>query len=105
MFLDTMPMAALPSQMPPLQVARATAWACSRFPPDAPVMLCDDTERPVLPPSDNTMACNTRTKGMSMRHHLLLGAWRHIAHGAGVAIVVKAVTEQLWAGTGSTSLE
>jgi hypothetical protein len=51
------------------------------------------------------MVCNARTKGMTMRHDLLLGAWRRIAHRAGVATAVEPAMERLRAGTGRASLE
>jgi hypothetical protein len=51
------------------------------------------------------MVCNARTKGMTMCHDLLLGAWRRIAHRAGVATAVEPAMERLRAGTGCTSLE
>jgi hypothetical protein len=51
------------------------------------------------------MACNARTKGMTMRQDLLLEAWHHIAHRAGVATAVEPAMERLRAGTGSASLE
>jgi hypothetical protein len=47
------------------------------------------------------MVCNARTKGMTMCHDLFLGAWRRIAHRAGVATAV----EPAMTGTGRASLE
>jgi hypothetical protein len=35
-----------------------------------------------------------RTKGVMMHHDLLLGAWRRIAHGAGVATAVEPAMER-----------
>jgi hypothetical protein len=40
-----------------------------------------------------------------MRHIMLLGTWRRIAHRAGVATAVKPAMEWLRAGTGIASLE
>jgi hypothetical protein len=40
-----------------------------------------------------------------MRHNLLLGAWRRIAHRAGVVTAVEPAMEWLRAGTGRASLE
>jgi hypothetical protein len=40
-----------------------------------------------------------------MRHNLLLGAWRRIAHRAGVVTTVEPAMERLRAGTGRASLE
>jgi hypothetical protein len=51
------------------------------------------------------MVCNTRTKGMTVRHNLLLGAWHRIAHCAGVVTAVEPAMERLRAGTGCASLE
>jgi hypothetical protein len=51
------------------------------------------------------MVGNARTKGMMMRQDLLLEAWHHIAHCAGVATAVEPAMERLRAGTGSASLE
>jgi hypothetical protein len=51
------------------------------------------------------MVCNARTKGMTVRHDLLLGAWRRIAHPAGVATAVEPAMERLQAGTGRASFE
>jgi hypothetical protein len=49
------------------------------------------------------MVCIARMKGMTMRHDLLLGAWRRIAHRAGVATAVEPAMERLRAGTGRVS--
>jgi hypothetical protein len=69
-------------------------------------VACDCAERPTPPPpADHTMVCNARTKGMTMRHDLLLGAWSRIAHRAGAATTVELAMEQLRAGTGRASLE
>jgi hypothetical protein len=52
------------------------------------MVACDCAERPA--PADHAMFCYARTKGMTMRHDLLLGAWHRTTHRA---------------GTGSASLE
>jgi hypothetical protein len=56
-------------------------------------------------PAHHAMVCNARTKGSTMRHDLLHGAWRRIAHRAWVAIAVKPAMERPWAGTRRASLE
>jgi hypothetical protein len=51
------------------------------------------------------MVCLARTKGVTMRHDLLLGAWRRIAHRAGVASAVEPAMERLRTGSGRASQE
>jgi hypothetical protein len=45
--------------------------------------------------------CYDHTACVTMRHNLLLGAQRCIAHCAGVAKAVDLAMERLWAGTGT----
>jgi hypothetical protein len=45
------------------------------------------------------MVYSAHTKGVTMRHDMLLGAWRRIAHRAGVATAMEPAMEQLFAGT------
>jgi hypothetical protein len=90
--------------MPPLPAACATAWAChrcSRVPRWWPVTVRSGR----APPADHAMVCTARTKGVTMRHDLLLEACRRIAQRAGVAATVEPAMERLQAGTGRASLE
>jgi hypothetical protein len=73
--------------------------------PNAPVVGGDCLERPTPHPADHAIVCNTCTKGVMMRHDLLLGAWRRIVHPAGVVTAKEPAMEQLWAGTGRASME
>jgi hypothetical protein len=50
----------------------------------------------------HAMVC---TKGVVMRHDLLLGARRRIAQHAGVATAIEPAMDQLWTGAGRASLE
>lgn len=41
------------------------------------------------------MVCKARTKGVTLRHDLILGTWRRIAHRAGVATAVEPAMSRL----------
>jgi hypothetical protein len=51
------------------------------------------------------MVCRARTKGVTLRHDLLLGAWRRIAHRAGVATAVEPAMSRLRARTAQPTRE
>jgi hypothetical protein len=83
----------------PSPAACATTWACHRC-RQVPRwwLVAAPSGRPPPHPADHAMVGNARAKCVPMRHHLLLGAWRRIAHRAGVATPVKPAIEGPHAG-------